>query len=257
VRVASVQFEAGDRSKAENWARAEALVGGITGADLVLLPEIWNVGYFSFDRYAAEAEPLDGETVGRLRALARRQRCHLFGGSFVEKSDRGFHNTSVLFDPAGELLAVYRKMHLFGFTSEEAKLLTPGGEVVTAKTALGCVGISTCYDLRFPELYRKQAMAGAELFLIASGWPYPRVEAWQILNRARSIENQVFLAASNCVGANRGRQFAGHSMVVDPWGVILASGGDEECVVQADIDVAAVARARRVFPAFTDHRLPV
>jgi predicted amidohydrolase len=108
VRGASVQFEAGDRSKAENWARAEALVDGITGADLVLLPEIWNVGYFSFDRYDAEAEPLDGETVGRLRALARRQRCHLFGGSFVEKSDRGFHNTSVLLDPAGELLAVYR-----------------------------------------------------------------------------------------------------------------------------------------------------
>lgn len=257
MRIASIQFEAGDRPKAENLARAEALIERVERADLILLPEIWNIGYFSFDRYAAESESLEGETVARLRALARRQRCYLFAGSFVEKNHRGYQNTSALLDPDGEIVSAYRKIHLFGYTSEEAKLLTPGEEVVTATTAFGRVGISTCYDLRFPELYRKQAVAGAELFLVASGWPYPRLEAWQILNRARAIENQVFLASSNCVGVNRGRQFAGHSMIVDPWGIIIASGGDEEGIVEAEIDLGAVARARQILPAFADRRLCV
>ncbi len=164
------------------------------------------MGYFSFDRYAAEAELLEGETVSHLRAAARAANAYLFGGSFVERGPRGLHNTSVLIDPTGEILAAYRKMHLFGYTSDEARLLTPGDEVVVAKAPFGTVGISTCYDLRFPELYRRQALAGAQLFLVASGWPYPRLEAWNVLNRARAIENQAFLASSNCVGVNRRRR---------------------------------------------------
>ena len=257
MRIVSIQMEVGDRDKAENLARAQALIRRSEGADLILLPEIWNVGYFSFDRYAAEAEPLEGETVAHLRAAARAANAYLFGGSFVERGPRGLHNTSVLIDPTGELLGAYRKLHLFGYTSDEAKLLTPGEEVVTIKAPFGTVGISTCYDLRFPELYRRQALAGAQLFLVASGWPYPRLEGWQILNRARAIENQCFLASSNCVGVNRGRQFCGHSMIVDPWGTVLAGGGDEEGLVAAEVDLAAVEEARRRFPAFTDRRLPI
>jgi predicted amidohydrolase len=257
MRVVSIQMEIGDRTKAENLARAEGLIRRAVGADLVLLPEIWNVGYFSFDKYAAEAEPLEGETVARLRAAARAANAYLFGGSFVERGPRGLHNTSVLIDPTGDVLGVYRKMHLFGYTSDEAKLLTPGDEVVVAKAPFGTVGLSTCYDLRFPELYRRQALAGAQLFLVASGWPYPRLEAWQILNRTRAIENQAFLASSNCVGVNRGRQFCGHSMIVDPWGTVLAGGGDDECLVAAEVDLAAVEEARTRFPAFTDRRLPI
>lgn len=257
MRIVSIQMEIGDRPKAENLARAEALIRRAAGADLILLPEIWNLGYFSFDRYAADAEPLDGETVTHLRGAARAANAYLFGGSFVERGARGLHNTSVLIDPTGELLGAYRKMHLFGYTSDEAKLLTPGEEVVTVNAPFGTVGLSTCYDLRFPELYRRQALAGAQLFLVASGWPYPRLEAWQVLNRARAIENQCFLASSNCVGINRRRQFCGHSLIVDPWGTALAGGGDEECLVAAEVDLAAVEEARLRFPAFTDRRLPI
>lgn len=257
MRIASIQMDPGDRPKAENLARAEGLVRRAAGADLILLPEIWSVGYFAFDRYAAEAEPLEGETVAHLRALARAANAYLFGGSFVERGPRGLYNTSVLIDPTGEVLGIYRKMHLFGYTSEEARLLTPGEEVVVIKAPFGGVGLSTCYDLRFPELYRRQAVAGAQLFLVASAWPYPRLEAWQVLNRARALENQVFLASSNCAGTNRGRQFAGHSMIVDPWGTLLAGGGDEECVVATEVDLAAVEETRRRFPAFADRRLPI
>lgn len=257
MRIVSIQMEIGDRTKGENLARAEALIRRAAGADLILLPEIWNVGYFSFDRYEAEAESLEGETVSHLRAAARAANAYLFGGSFVERGPRGLHNTSVLLDPTGDVLAVYRKMHLFGYTSEEARLLLPGEEVVVAKTPFGAAGLSTCYDLRFPELYRRQAVAGAQIFLVASGWPYPRLEAWQVLNRARALENQVFLASSNGVGVNRGRQFCGHSSIVDPWGILLAGGGDEECLVAAEVDLQAVEEVRRRFPAFADRRLPI
>src|SRR3972149_5957392 len=128
MRIVSIQMEIGDRGKAENLARAQALIRRSEGADLILLPEIWNVGYFSFDRYAAEAESLEGETVAHLRAAARAANAYLFGGSFVERGPRGLHNTSVLIDPTGHLLGAYRKMHLFGYTSDEANLLTPGDE---------------------------------------------------------------------------------------------------------------------------------
>ncbi|MBI3078088.1 MAG: carbon-nitrogen family hydrolase [Deltaproteobacteria bacterium] len=257
MRVASIQMAIGDQPKEENLRRAEQLIDGLGRVDLVLLPEIWNVGYFSFDLYAAQAEDLSGETVSRLSKKAVERGCWVFGGSFVERRGDGLYNTSVLITPQGQVAAAYRKMHLFGFQSEESKLLRPGTEVVVAPTPLATFGITTCYDLRFPELYRKMAVGGAEVFLVASAWPYPRLEAWQILNRARAIENQVFLVSSNCVGVNRGSRYCGHSMIVDPWGIILASGGDEECVLEAELPVEKVAAVRKVFPAFTDRRLPV
>jgi predicted amidohydrolase len=122
-------------------------------------------------------------------------------------------------------------------------------------TRLAKIGLCTCYDLRFPELFRAMLDQGAELFLVASGWPYPRLEHWLMFNRIRAIENSAFLASSNGVGVNRGVRFCGHSMIVDPWGVILASGGDEECILRTEIDIDQVARVRREFPAVSDRVL--
>ncbi len=244
-----------DEGKAANLRRAAELIDGVNGADLILLPEIWNVGYFAFDAYGAESEGLSGPTVSMLREKAAAKGCFLFGGSIVEADGGEYYNTSVLIDRQGGIAGTYRKIHLFGYQSEEARLLTRGEAPMVVDTELGKFGLSTCYDLRFPELYRRMAVMGAEVFLVASAWPYPRLEAWLLLNRVRALENQVFLVSSNCAGSNRGKGFVGHSMVADPWGTPLASGGDGECVVRAEVDVAQVPKARAVFSAFNDRVL--
>jgi predicted amidohydrolase len=255
MKIASIQMSVGDESKAERLDRAENLLQQAKGADLVIFPEIWNVGYFCFDRYESESEPIDGLTFQRLSSAARQHGFYLHMGSFVESRGGKFYNTSLLINRHGKPIATYRKIHLFGYGSKESQILSRGSEVVVVDTELGKMGMSTCYDLRFPELFRKMTDRGTELFLIASGWPYPRLEHWLMFNRIRAIENTAFLASSNCVGVNRGARFCGHSMIVDPWGVIVSSGGDEECIVRAEIDMNRVSAIRKEFPALNDRVL--
>ncbi len=255
MKIASIQMKVEDEKKSERLARAEGLLDRVKGSDLVILPEIWNTGYFSFDLYAQEAEPLNGETIQRMSAKAKEHGYYLHTGSFVEEKDGRLYNTSLLLDREGKRVAVYRKIHLYGYGSKESQILSRGSEVVVETTSLGKIGLATCYDLRFPELFRAMLDKGVELFLVTSGWPYPRLEHWIMLNRVRAIENSAFLASSNCVGINRGARFCGHSMIVDPWGVILSSGGDEECILRSEIDLAKVAAVRGEFPAVSDRTL--
>lgn len=255
IQVVSIQMNIGDESKAERIKRAEALLDRAKGADLVILPEIWNIGYFSFDLYEKESECVDGETSQRMSAKAKEHGYYLHTGGFVEKKDGKLYNTSLLIDPHGRVIGVYRKIHLFGYGSKESQILSRGDEVVVVETPLGKIGMSTCYDLRFPELFRIMLNQGAELFLVTSGWPYPRLEHWIMFNRIRAIENTAFLVSSNCVGTNKGFLFCGHSMMVDPWGVILTSGGDEECILKSEIDIEKASAVRKIFPAINDRVL--
>ncbi len=255
IKVASIQLWMEDGDPPQRMERVESLLDQVRGVDLVILPEIWNIGYFSFDLYAKASETIDGETARRMSRKAKEHGFYLHGGSFVEKGDGKLFNTSLLFDPEGRVIACYRKIHLFGYGSQESQLLSPGKEVVVAETDLGKLGLCTCYDLRFPELFRIMLDRGAEIFLVTSGWPYPRLEHWLMLNRIRAIENSAFLISSNCAGKNRGIQFCGHSMIVDPWGTILASGGDEECILRAEIDREKVLKVRSEFPAVHDRIL--
>ena len=252
MRVACVQMEVNDRSKAENLDHAEELIKRAEGADLILLPEIWNIGYFSFDNYEGESEPLEGVTAERMSRAARAVGSWLLAGSWVVRGPDGLYNTSVLFDREGNRVASYRKIHLFGYGSREQEFLKKGNEVVTIETEVGVLGLASCYDLRFPELFRKMMIRGVEIFLIVSGWPYPRLEHWILFNRVRAVENLCFLASANCVGVNRGMRFCGHSSIVDPWGVVRAGGGDDETIVTADIDLEMVGRVRKEFPAIHD-----
>ncbi len=255
MKIASIQLKADDEKKSERLARVESLLDRVKGSDLVILPEIWNIGYFSFELYPQEAESLDGETAQRMSARAKQHGYWLHAGSFVEKKDGRLYNTSLLLDPQGKRTAVYRKIHLYGYGSKESEILSRGTEVVVANTPFGKMGLATCYDLRFPELFRAMLDKGAELFLVTSGWPYPRLEHWIMLNRVRAIENSAFLVSSNCMGINRGARFCGHSMIVDPWGVIVSSGGDEECILRGEIDLGKVAAVRGEFPAVSDRIL--
>ena len=254
-KVASIQLWIGEEDKSRRIERVESLLDQAKGANLVILPEIWNIGYFSFDLYSKESETVSGETARRMSQKAKEHGFYLHTGSFVEEEDGKLFNTSLLFNPEGKLIARYRKIHLFGYRSQESQILSRGSEVVVVETPLGKIGICTCYDLRFPELFRMMLNKGAELFLVASGWPYPRLEHWLMFNRIRAIENSAFLISSNCAGKNRGTQFCGHSMIVDPWGTILASGGDEECIIQAEIDIEKVSSVRGEFPVVKDRIL--
>jgi len=256
MKIASIQMQIYDDMKKEDTiSRAEKLINGVGQTDLILLPEIWNVGYFSFDRYIPESESYNGETISHMRAKASEKGVYILAGSIIEKENDRFYNTTFLIGPSGEILGKYRKIHLFSYGSKESQLLTRGEEVSVIQTKIGTFGLTTCYDLRFPELFRKMIDSGANIFLIVSAWPYPRLEHWLLFNRARAIENQAYLISSNCVGTNRSIQFCGHSMIVDPWGTILASGGDEECIVKAEISLKKVEDIRKKFPALKDRVL--
>lgn len=254
MRVASIQLATTSKNKLETIEKASENVRRCKDADLIILPEIWNIGFMSFDRYIPEAEDKNGPTLTAMRQLAMEVESYLHTGSFVEKEDGKYYNSSYLISPQGEVLANYRKIHLFGFDSQETQILTPGDKVVVADTPLGKIGMATCYDLRFPELFRLMVDQGAGLFLICSAWPYPRLEHWLLLNRTRALENQCFLVSSNSVGLNNGTLLVGHSAIVDPWGIIRNSGGDDEVILKAEFDMAELETARERFPALADRK---
>lgn len=258
ITVSAVQLASLEGSRlADALAAVTKSVGEAVaaGADLVVLPEIWTPGYFAFDSYAAAAD--DAESIRiHLSELATRHRIHLHGGSFVQRRGDDLFNNSVLFGPDGAVLGEYAKIHLFGFGSREPDVLTPGNSPTVVDTGLGRIGMAVCYDLRFPELFREMTDRGAELILVASAWPHPRVEAWTTLARARATENQVFVVAANGTGPTAsGPSLCGASGVYDPWGVAVARGGDEQAVITATIDLSQVVSARGRLRQLADRRL--
>ena len=254
MNIASIQMSVVEGDKTATIDKAIENIHRCEGADLIILPEIWNIGFMSFDRYIPEAENSEGQTLKRLRESAKEIGVYLHSGSFVEEKNGKYYNSSYLISPKGNILANYLKIHLFGYNSRETQLLTPGDTIVMTDTPLGKIGLATCYDLRFPELFRKMVAQGTEIFLVCSAWPYPRLEHWLMLNRVRALENQCFLVSSNSVGLNQGIQFVGHSMITDPWGTILAGGGDNEIIIKAEVDLDNLKAARDQFPALSDRK---
>lgn len=267
MKLALAQLEIEGGEVADNLDRALDAVAEAAdcGADLVALPEIFNVGYFAFDSYQREAEPVEGPTLTAISDAARDHDIGVLAGSIVEDlaetesvetpADEGLANTSVLFDRDGTRLAVYRKHHLFGYESAEAQLLVPGERLGVGQIGEATVGMTTCYDLRFPELYREIAEAGANLILVPSAWPYPRIEHWKLLPRARAVENQLFVGAVNGSGTFDDASLLGRSAVYDPWGISLAGTGEDPGLVVTDVDLERVEGVREEFPAWRDRRL--
>jgi predicted amidohydrolase len=260
MNVAVLQLEVNaNQTKDERIAHAVDILEGMYRDNrcpqLVLLPEIWGTGFFNFDNYYKESEEAQGRTYSAFAPLAQKLGCYILTGSFVEREGSDLYNTSLLIDPEGSIAARYRKIHLFGYKSRETELLKPGKDITVVDTELGVWGITTCYDLRFPELYRAMVDRGAQGFLVAAAWPLARLDHWSLLNKARAIENQCYLISCNCAGSHGGITFGGRSMVVDPWGVAVASGGDRETVVWASIDLEEVEKSRSAFPALRDRVL--
>ncbi|MFA5186485.1 MAG: carbon-nitrogen family hydrolase [Patescibacteria group bacterium] len=255
MKIASIQMDVSDRSKKDNIQRADNLLSQAIGADLILLPELWNIGFFSFDKYKLESETDNGDSVRMVAEKAIALSAYILAGSIIEKANNKLYNTSYFIDPNGRIIGKYRKIHLFGFQSYERKLLAPGKHVAAIETDIGNIGLSTCYDLRFPELYRKLLDLGVELFLVTSAWPKARLDHWLLFNRIRALENQSYLISSNAVGISRDNLLGGHSQVVDPFGNVVAIANDSEGILRAEIDLKEVKRSRSEFPATLDRAI--
>lgn len=251
--------------KQHNLAEAEQLVEQASrdGAQWVMLPEMFNC-LGNFAAMIAQAEPLDGPTSRFARELARRLGITLLAGSFCEQSDLPdkAYNTSLLISPTGDVLAVYRKIHLFDVEIAgqvsicESNFITGGSDIVCTETPLARIGQSICYDLRFPELYRRLIDDAAEVIAVPSAFTKATGQRhWHVLLRARAIENQAFVIAANQVGAHTPKLTSyGHSMIIDPWGEVLAElDGDQPGVACAEIDLAVLQQMRQQLPALA-HR---
>lgn len=258
MRVALLQIASPDDESIEDRrARVDALVraeDGLQATDLLVLPELWAAGAFRYEAFAASAEPFDGPSLALARGWAAAHGLHVHLGSLVEADAGCLYNTSAIVRPDGEILLKYRKVHLFG--KNEAAALDPGSSVEVAAIDDLAVGLATCYDLRFPELFRSIVDAGATTTVVASAWPTARLGHWQLFTSARAVEDQMYVIGCNAVGTQNGVELAGFSRVVDPWGVVVAEAGIDEGFTHADIDADLPATVRARFPALADRRWP-
>jgi len=272
MRVAAVQLTStadfsANLESADRLTRAAAS----DGAQLVVLPEKWSALGRGEDLVAG-AQPLDGPAIAWARATARELGIDLVAGSITERTESDpthpppdrprLRNTSAHIGPDGELQATYRKVHMFdvvvdGTVYHESEHEEPGEELVVSPTAGGVeLGLSICYDVRFPEIYRIMAIRGARVFTVPAAFTVPTTrDHWEILLRARAIEDQAFVVAANQIGEHApGLRSGGRSMIVDPWGIVLAHAADRECHIVADLDLEAQARIRRDLPALANRR---
>ncbi len=236
-----------------NWQRAVALTqaAAARGAQLLLLPELWSTGY-DLRHAGRHATPIDQGLFAAVVDLAHQHNITIIGSCLSRLGEGQYGNTLTVATPAGQT-AVYSKFHLFRLMQEE-QYLTAGATPTLADGPWGRAGLAICYDLRFPELFRGYALAGAQLIFLPAEWPHPRLSHWQILTRARAIENQVYLAACNRVGHSGATRFCGHSCIIDPWGETVVEGDESENLLLAEIDLAHVAEIRTRIPVFADRR---
>lgn len=264
LRVGLVQINTRE-DKAANLRRAEELIeqAAARGARFVALPEY--IDYLGpKDDTAPDAETIPGPTTERFGALARRLDIWLLGGSMRERSDTPgkYYNTAVLYSPSGEIAAAYRKIHLFDIdltgavSANESATILPGDAIVTADVDGHTVGLSICYDLRFPELYRLLALAGTEILLVPAAFTmFTGKDHWHVLLRARAIENQAYVLAPGQFGAHAPNgQCYGHSVVIDPWGTVIAEAPNTEGVVVAELDFAYLRAIRAQLPSLANRR---
>jgi predicted amidohydrolase len=260
IQMVASDNKAANLAEAERWIRAAAS----RGSQIVALPEVF-IWRGSKKREREFAEPIPGPTSEAMARLAGELHIHLLAGSILEAvpGSTKAYNTSLLFDATGRLIASYRKIHLFdvdlanGVSLRESETRAFGDSVIVAETELGCMGLTVCYDLRFPELYRRLAAQGAQIVFVPSAFTAYTGEAhWETLLRARAIENQVYIVAPDQFGKSASSfETYGHSMIVDPWGRVLAEAADGPGIVDAEIDLDYLVQVRAELPALLHRKL--
>ena len=254
MKVAVLQMDILPGDVEYNRQKAMSMIheGLAQNAGLFVLPEMWTTGY-KLDQIHSLAEPENGPTMILLQQIARKYGVEIVTGSIAEKRKDKIYNTAYVIDRTGTVIAKYSKIHLIGLMEEE-KYITPGDHKCSFALSTGQAGLIICYDIRFTELPRALALEGCTTLFIPAQWPEQRGSHWRILNQARAIENQLFIISANTVnGHGRGKMY-GHSMIIDPWGEIIAEGGTAEELILADVDFSMVADIRKRLPVFTDRR---
>jgi predicted amidohydrolase len=254
--VALLQMDVAFGQPEANRAKVEQLVNKLAEAeqkpDVIVLPELWDTAY-DLERLDEIAD--DGGTRAKavLSEAAKRLHSYVVGGSIAERTGGGVYNTTYVFDRTGEKIGRYSKIHLFRLMDEE-KFLTAGEQPGIYSMEGNPTGSVICYDIRFPEWIRTYSLQGIKVLFVCAQWPHPRLNHWRQLLIARAIENQMYVVACNRVGDGGKSTFCGHSMVVNPWGEVVAEGMQQEEIIQAEIDLALVDEVRGRIPIFADRR---
>ncbi len=251
VSLGQMDVALGQQEKNLEKVRTMAAEARSRGSELVVFPELWSSGYI-LERAEEYAARVDAGVFAETALIAKEHAIHILG-SLLEATAAGFRNTAVLFSPDGQLLAQYSKVHLFR-PMEEDRYLIPGDQAAVFDLPWGRSALAICYDLRFPELFRKYALDGASIVFVVAEWPYPRLSHWQTLLKARAIENQSFVVACNRVGESGEWSFFGHSAMYDPAGELIAGAADEETLITAELDLEYREKVRRSMTVFEDRR---
>ncbi len=228
---------------------AEAAANGV---EWLVLPELWSTGY-DLERADTYATPIDSGIFAAVGQLAQQHGLYILGSCLARLPGNGVGNTAVLHTPAGDILGQYSKIHLFQLMDEH-HYLTAGESLTVIEWPWGKMGLTICYDLRFPEQFRAYALVGANLIVVPAEWPQPRLAHWRTLLRARAIENQLYIVACNRVGTSKETTFFGHSTIIDPWGETVLEAGETAELLTATIDLDLVTEVRNRIPVFADRR---
>jgi omega-amidase len=220
--------------------------------DVIVFPEMWNTGY-ALEQIQQLADEDGKRTKLFISKFCQEHQVHIIAGSIAEKKGDEVFNTAYVFNRQGEFTADYSKIHLFRLMEEE-KFLTSGDQIGSLDIEGIPAGVMICYDIRFPELARTLALAGAQILFVPAEWPHPRMHHWRTILMARAIENQMYVVACNRVGISGKTEFFGHSMIIDPWGEIIAEGGEQEEIITASIQLSDVDNVRSKIPVFEDRR---
>jgi omega-amidase len=258
LKVALLQMDITIGHPDANFARAEKLMNEAMAVsekpDVLVLPEMWNTGY-ALERIRELSDREGERTRAFISEFCRKHHVHVIAGSVadLEGRDGQVRNTTYSFNRQGELICSYSKIHLFRLMDEE-KYLASGDQLGLLSIEGIEAGSLICYDIRFPELTRKMALAGAKVLFVPAEWPKPRLNHWRTLLIARAIENQMYVVACNRVGISGTTEFFGHSLVIDPWGEVIAEAGEEEGILRATLDLSQVEKVRGTIPVFADRR---
>ena len=253
--AAVVQFDIEPGNVAANEAAVAGYIAeaAAAGAQVVVLPELWNCGY-ALDLLPETAQDMRGSSVRLLRKLAKEHHIYIFVGSIAEKKDGLYYNTMVVVDWDGNIVAKYRKVHLFSLGLREDQFFTPGDDWVLVDTPWGKAGLTICYDVRFPEFIRNLVLRGARFLVAPAQWPEIRLNNWLVLLQARAVENEVFMLGANRTGRDSSGIYGGGSLIVSPWGNLLAEGKDAAGVSIGNLDFQEIAHAASRIPALQDRR---
>ncbi|MFC5699952.1 carbon-nitrogen family hydrolase [Cohnella faecalis] len=254
LAVIQMNIEAGNPDA--NYAKAQRYLDEAVAAeskpDVIVLPEMWNTGY-ALTEIQQLADPRGQRTKAMISEFCRRHAVNVIAGSISEHRGDGVTNTIYAFDREGKEVLEYSKIHLFQLMNEHLHL--QAGDAAGAFTLESAPAAAMiCYDIRFPELARKLALGGAKILFVPAEWPHPRLHHWRTLLQARAIENQMYVVSCNTVGESGGTSFFGHSMVIDPWGEVLAEAAEEETIVRAEVDLGLADEVRGRIPVFSDRR---